>query len=203
MKCNDALPLLHEYLDGVISGPDRSNLKEHLLSCAGCRQRLQQLEKVEAMIQAWSPPDVPEGLSERIMQALPPAKRRSAFYRFIRKHPAASVAAVFAMVMLSSFLTSWDADQELLVKGTDLQSVVIKGDTVYVPAGHKVAGDLTVENGKLQVDGQVEGNVVVIDGAVNYASTAQISGSITKIDEAFSWLLYKMNTWFSQVSHSR
>ncbi|SDE12082.1 Transmembrane transcriptional regulator (anti-sigma factor RsiW) [Paenibacillus sp. UNCCL117] len=203
MECKEALPLLHEYLDGGLEGKDSVRLKEHLLVCAGCRSRLQQFEKVEALVHAWSTPAVPEGLTERVMQALPPAKRRNAFYRFVRKHPAASVAAIFALVMLSSFVSTWSNDRELLVKGTDLQSVVIKGDTVIVPAGRKVAGDLTVENGKLQVDGEVEGNVTIIDGTVNYASTAHISGQITQIDEAFSWMWYKMNTWFAQVSEAR
>ncbi len=155
---------------------------------------------MEALVHAWTPPSVPDDLTEKIMRALPPVKRHNALYRFIRKHPAASVAAVFAMVMLSSFLSTWNDDQVLAVKGPDLQSVVIKGDTVYVPAGSIVAGDLTVENGKLQVDGDVKGNVVVIDGSVNYASTAHISGQIKQIDEVFSWAWYKMNAWLAQVS---
>lgn len=200
MDCKEALPLLHEYLDGGLSGAQSSQLKEHLLGCAECRARLKEYEKVEAMIHAWAPPGVPDDMTEKIMRALPPVKRRNAFYRFIRKHPAASVAAVFAMVMLSSFLSTWDNDHVLAVRGPDLQSVVIKGDTVYVPVGTKVAGDLTVENGKLQVDGDVEGNVVVIDGSVNYASTAHISGQIKQIDEVFSWAWYKMNAWFTHVS---
>ncbi|MEK8127851.1 zf-HC2 domain-containing protein [Paenibacillus filicis] len=203
MECKEALPLLHEYLDGSLDGADSVRLKEHLLVCADCRRRLQQFEKVEALVHSWTAPAVPEGLTERVMQALPPVKRRNAFYRYIRKHPAASVAAIFALVMLSTFVSTWNDDRELLVKGADLQSVVIKGDTVYVPAGRKVAGDLTIENGKLQVDGEVEGNVTVIDGSVHYASTAHISGQITQIDQAFGWLWYKMNTWFSQVSDAK
>ncbi|CAG7657148.1 zf-HC2 domain-containing protein [Paenibacillus allorhizosphaerae] len=200
MDCNEALPLLHEYLDGSLQGRDSAALKQHLLGCAECRKRLQQFEKMEALISAKTPSEVPEGLTERIMQALPPVKRHNPFYRWVRKHPAVSVAAVFFLVMFSSFVSVWNDDQELLVKGSDLESVVIKGNTVYVPAGATVSGDLTVENGITQVDGDIKGSLIVIDGSVNLASTAHISGQVKTIDEAFSWLWYKMNAWIVQLS---
>jgi len=146
---------------------------------------------------------VPEGLTERIMQSLPPVKRQNPFYRWVRKHPAVSVAAVFFLVMFSSFVASWNDNQELLVKGSDLESVVIKGNTVYIPAGATVSGDLTVENGVTQVDGDIKGSLIVIDGKVNLASTAHISGQVKMIDEAFSWLWYKMNAWIVQLSDSK
>lgn len=197
MNCTEALPMLHQYLDGDLSGQEARGLKEHLLACPACRNRLQQLEKVEALIQSWPAPRVPEGMTERIMKALPPEKRTGSWYRWFRKHPAVSVAAVFAFVMMGSFLAGWDQDKELLVKGTDLESVVIKGDTVYVPAGKTIAGNLTVENGRLEVEGDIKGDIVVIDGKVNLASTAHISGQVKQIDEAFSWLWFKMSQWIT------
>ena len=70
----------------------------------------------------------------------------------------------------------------------------------YVPQGHKLAGNLTVQHGKMQVDGEIDGNVVVIDGSMNLASTAHISGQVTKVDEAFEWMWFKFNEFFSQIS---
>jgi anti-sigma factor RsiW len=203
MNCREALPMLHQYLDGDLEGQEKKALKEHLLACMDCRRRLQQLEKVEALVQAWPSPQVPEGLTERIMSALPPEKRRGSWSRWFRKHPAASVAAVFFVVMMGSFLSMWDNDQELIVKGTDLQSVVIQGDTVYVPAGKTVAGNLTVENGKLEVEGDIRGDITVIDGRMNLASTAHISGQVTQIDEAFSWLWFKTGQFITQLSQTK
>ncbi|WP_028552569.1 zf-HC2 domain-containing protein [Paenibacillus sp. UNC451MF] len=203
MDCRDALPLMHEYMDGELKGSEAIALKEHLLACPACRERLKQLEKVEALIQAVPQQGVPSGLTERIMRALPPEKRKNPWWQWVRRHPAASVAAVFVLVMMGSFLSLWNEDTELLVKGSDLQSVVIKGDTVYVPAGKTVAGNLMVENGKLQVDGDIKGNIVIIDGSVVMASTAHISGQITEVDQAFSWLWYKMNDWASTISQSK
>lgn len=203
MDCKEALPLLHEYLDGGLDRRESAVLKEHMLVCEACRRRLQQYEKVEAFVHAWPPQQMPEGLTERVMQVLPPVSEHHPWYQWIRRHPAVSVAAAFFLVMMSVFISTWNDDRELLVKGKDLQSVVIQGSTVYVPAGKKVAGDLTVENGELMVDGDIEGNIVVIDGSVNLASTAHISGQIKEIDEAFSWVLYKMNQWFTLVSGSK
>jgi anti-sigma factor RsiW len=197
MNCIEALPMLHQYLDGDLSGQEAKGLKEHLMACPACRNRLQQLEKVEALVQSWPAPQLPEGITERIMNALPPERRTGSWNRWFRKHPAVSVAAVFALVMMGSFLTGWNQDKELLVKGSDLESVVIKGDTVYVPAGKTIAGNLTVENGRLEVEGDIKGDIVVIDGKVNLASTAHISGQVTQIDEAFSWLWFKMSHWMS------
>ncbi|MCS7464729.1 zf-HC2 domain-containing protein [Paenibacillus doosanensis] len=203
MDCREALPLMHEYLDGGLKGREALALKEHLLVCPACRERLKQLEKVEALVQAWPQQEVPSGLTERIMQALPPERRKQPWWLWVRRHPAASVAAVFVLVMMGSFISLWNEDTELLVKGSDLSSVVIKGDTVYVPEGKTVAGNLMVENGKVQVDGDIKGNIVVIDGTVAMASTAHISGQVTEIDQAFGWLWYKMNDWVSTISQAK
>ncbi|TDF91726.1 zf-HC2 domain-containing protein [Paenibacillus piri] len=204
MECKEALPLIHEYLDGGLQGTEALKLKEHLLACPSCRDRLKHLEKVEAMIQSWPRQQIMSSdLTERIMRSLPPVKSTSPWWRWVRTHPAASVAAVFILVMMGSFMSLWNQDSELVVKGTDLQSVVIHGDTVLVPVGKTVAGNLMVENGKLQVDGDIKGNIVVIDGSVNLASTAHISGQITEIDEAFSWLWFKMNDLATKISESK
>lgn len=200
MVCEEALPLMHEYLDGELEDDRAIALKRHLLTCANCKKALRQLETTEALVKSLPAAKAPDYLKDRIMQALPPIKRERNWTEWFRRHPAVSVAVVFVMVMLGSFVSLWNEDRELLVKGSDLEQVVIKGDTVYVPAGHKVAGNLMVKSGKLQVDGEINGNLVVIDGSVNLASTAHISGHITKIDEAFEWMWFKINEFFSQLS---
>lgn len=200
MDCKEALPLLHEYLDGELQRVEAAKLKQHLAECAGCRKRLAQFEKVEALIQAWPKPEVPADMASRIMQSLPPARRKP-WYSWVRRHPAISVAVVFLMVMAASFASLWDEDKELMLKGDDLQAVVIEGNTVIVPEGKTVTGDLTVKGGKLQVEGDVQGNLVVIDGSVVMASTAHISGQVKTIDEAFSWVWFKVNELFGQLSN--
>jgi len=199
MDCKEALPLIHEYMDGGLERSATASLNDHLSTCPTCKMRLKQLERVEALVQSWPRVEASAGLTERIMSALPQVKQRSIWRQWVRNHPAISVAAVFVLVMTGSFMSMWNENSELMVKGKDLQSVVIQGNTVYVPVGKTVAGNIMVENGKLQVDGDIEGNIVVIQGSVNLASTAHISGQITQIDEAFSWLWFKMNGLASKI----
>ncbi len=74
----------------------------------------------------------------------------------------------------------WNQDKELLVKGDHLDQVVIKGDTVYVPKGRTVEGNLTVKGGSIDVEGDIQGNLVVIGGSANLASTAKVGSYVKK-----------------------
>ncbi|MNI01948.1 Anti-sigma-W factor RsiW [compost metagenome] len=61
-------------------------------------------------------------------------------------------------------------------------------------------GNLIVQSGKLKVEGDVKGNLVVIDGSLYMASTAHISGNVTQVDEALSWFWYKVNEFVGLMS---
>ncbi len=196
MNCKEAIPLIHEYLDGDLEAGRLQQLHSHLQSCGDCRLHMKQLEQTDALIRSAAGAEIPENLAERIMAAVPRPKTRIPVLSWIKRHPAVSVAAMFFVVMLGSYLSLWNQDTSLVVKGNDLEEVEIKGDTVVVPAGHKVHGDLFVEHGSLQVDGEVDGNLVVVDGRLNMASTAVISGQVTLIDKTLDWLWYRMNRWF-------
>ncbi|UJF33722.1 zf-HC2 domain-containing protein [Paenibacillus hexagrammi] len=200
MNCREALPLMHEYLDGDLQGSEAKALKEHLIACTACHTLFRELERTDAIVKSLPSVRASDDLSARIMNSLPPLKKRSSWMEWVRRHPAVSVAAVFAVVMFGSFMSMWNDDQQLMVKGTDLQNVVIQGDTVIVPKGHTVNGDLVVQGGKLEVEGDVTGDLTVIDGSLNLASTAHISGQVTKVDEAVSWVWYKMNEFFTVFS---
>jgi anti-sigma factor RsiW len=200
MKCKEALPLMHDYLDGDVLGPEAIQLKEHLIGCTDCHALFKQLERTDALVRALPPKGVPDDLSERIMNGLPPVKKRNAWTQWVRRHPAVSVAAVFIAVMFGSFMSMWNQGGELMVQGTDLQDLVFQGDTVIVPEGHTYNGDLVVQSGKLQVQGDVKGNLVVIDGSLNLASTAHISGQVTQVDQALSWVWYKVNQFLTKFA---
>jgi anti-sigma factor RsiW len=201
MQCSDALPLIHEYLDGDLEGADAVELKKHLLLCPDCNKLFKQMEQTEACIRLLPKTPVPSDLTARIMGNIPvKKKRRESWLKWLRTHPALSVASVFLLVMATSFLSLWDQDKDMVVKGASLDQVVIQGDTVIIPQGHTVQGDLTVKRGKVQVDGSVDGNVTVIDGSYNLASTAYISGHVNSVDETLEWIWYKVNEVFSWVT---
>lgn len=198
MDCKEAILLMHDYLDGDVTGPEAAQLKKHLIGCAGCQERYTKLEKAGALVSSLKPVYAPSHMTtSAIMQSLPAPTKRSAWVKWPRRHPAASVAAIFLVVMLGSFLTMWNEDTQLVVHGSDLEQVVIKGNTVVVPEGHTVQGNLIIENGQIEVNGKINGNLVVIDGNYALASTAQISGDITSVNQAVEWIWFKLNQLFS------
>ncbi|WP_150273227.1 zf-HC2 domain-containing protein [Paenibacillus tepidiphilus] len=203
MECKLAVSMMHDYLDDDLPELQQRELKEHLLSCPDCRAKFKELEQTDILMFSLMHhnPVTSDDLVGRIMSALPATKKERAFVTWIKRHPALTAASVFILVMLMSSVTFWNQDKQLVVRGTNLDQVVIQGDTVIVPTGTTVAGDLTVENGKTQVYGEVNGNVTVIDGSLYQASTAHISGQAKKIDQALSWIWYKVTNMFSEVAY--
>lgn len=207
MDCKVATVRIHDYLDGDLPKDEINELQGHLRGCPACQARFEQLEKTDAAaylaIESLRPEkpydeEASRELKHRIMAAVPISKKkeRSAFVRFLYKYPGLTAAAVFLMVMLGSFMASWEQDSKLIVSGEDLQHIIIDGNTVIVPEGVEFDGNLTVENGKVEVQGSVKGNVTVIDGSMVLASTGHIAGQSRTIDQALDWFWYKMTSAF-------
>ncbi len=200
MNCKQANPLIHDYLDAALEGPKLTELKQHLLDCPACREALDGLEQAEACLRVMPQPMASHDLGVRIMSALPKQPRATQFKRWLKRHPAISVAAVFIMVMMSSFLSLWDSEHKLMVQGNDLEDIIIQGDLVIIPEGRTVNGDLLIENGKLQVYGNIQGNLVVVDGSIFTASTASIAGQVTSVNEKIDRFWYKVKEFMSGFS---
>jgi anti-sigma factor RsiW len=200
MNCKEALPWMHEYMDGDITVLEAVELKKHFNSCAGCKAVFGKLENMEALVKTLPRVDAPSDLAERILLNIPQPKKRSVMVKWMKRHPAVAAASIFFLVMMSSFLSLWNQDKDLVVKGANMDQVVIHGDSVYVPAGHTVDGDLMVKRGKIQVDGEVKGNLIVIDGSYNLASTAHISGEVKQVDQALEWLWFEVNQIFTDIA---
>lgn len=211
MNCNVAITMMHDYLDDDLSRGDTVSLKKHLLACPDCRKRFEQLEQAEAYTQA-SMSFVAHGssimaagpsaqLKARIMQQLPKPPVSQSWLGWVRRHPAITVAAMFIAIMLSSFVAMWEQDQELVIRGNDIQQLVVEGHTVIIPENVVVNGDLTIENGTMEVFGEINGNLTIIDGTVNMASTAKIIGESREITQAMDWIWYKVRQTFSGLTN--
>ncbi|MBO2946238.1 zf-HC2 domain-containing protein [Paenibacillus sp. F411] len=203
MNCKVAVSLMHDYLDNDLSKPQQLELKAHMVECTDCRNRLEELEKTDMLLfslthHATGPS---EDLTERIMGMLPKEKKQKAWVTWVKRHPAITAAALFLVVMLFSTVSFWDQNNQLVVRGTELDKLVIKGQTVIIPPDQTITGDITVENGKTEVFGQVEGNLTVIDGELFQASTAYISGQVKDIDKAMDWIWYKITNLFTDVAY--
>ncbi|WJY27055.1 MULTISPECIES: anti-sigma factor family protein [Sporosarcina] len=196
-KCPiEVVQYMHEYLDGEIAPEHERELHEHLEDCEECSRLFDELSGTAAFLGLAEPIKAPAGFAEGVMARLPEttAKKRSAASRWLRKHPMLSAAALFLILMSAALFSSYNTSEQLVV--TMQPNLVIEGDTVVVPAGEVVKGDVVVKNGDLRIEGEVDGNVTVIRGEKYMASTAVVTGNIEEIDKLFDWLWYKIKTAF-------
>ena len=70
MNCQKAQYLIQEYLEKELDASKRTELSQHLLECAKCREEMNQMERADTYFsrQPWLPP--PENLKENIMAKL-------------------------------------------------------------------------------------------------------------------------------------
>lgn len=187
---------MHDYLDGDISHEHEQELKKHLQSCSDCQQYMHELSDTVAFIKSAQHVTAPPNFEEAVMAKLPKPKNRVGVQRWLRNHPFLVAVAVFCIFMSATILGSFADDKHFYV--SKQPNLVVDGQTVIVPEGEIVKGDIVVKNADLVVKGEVDGNITVINGQY-MASTAVVSGQIEEINEAFEWLWYTVKNGFSEV----
>ncbi|KAB2332168.1 anti-sigma factor [Cytobacillus depressus] len=198
MNCPAEVVLyMHEYLDEEISTEHESELRAHLHSCKECQAHFHELRKTVALVRSTSHIQVPTDFTANVMAKLPKEKRKVGFQRWIRQHPLLTAASLFLVLMMGSFLSSWEQDRQFSV--SKQPNLVVQNDTVIVPKGEVVKGDIIVKNGKLKIEGQVEGNVTVINGEKYLASANQVTGDIEEVNAVFDWMWYHIKKTATEV----
>lgn len=193
----NVIHLMDDYLDGDISPSDERQLKEHLESCNDCRKLYQALSKTIAFVQSASHMQAPSNFVQKTMERLPKEKQRAGVQRWFRRHPMLAAAALFCVLMSAALFTNFNDDQQFSF--TKQPNLVVEGQTVIVPEGQTVVGDLTVRNGDLRVEGELQGDVTIVNGQY-MASSGVITGEIEEIDKAFEWLWYTLKNGFKDAA---
>ena len=188
---------MHAYLDGDISHEDERILNEHLEECSACREIMDGLMDSVTLLESAMPLQAPDGFVDGVMSRLPKEKSQVGIQRWLRSHPLLAAAAMFFILMSASVFSSFGNDQQFSV--TKQPNLVVEGQTVLVPEGEVVKGDVIVKNGELRVEGEVDGSITVINGSKYMASTAVVTGTSEEIDEAFDWLWYKIKKTVKEV----
>ncbi|MBB5150438.1 MULTISPECIES: anti-sigma factor family protein [Ureibacillus] len=179
---------MHEYLDGDISREHEQVLKQHLKTCTECQQHMHQLSDTIAFIKSAAHITAPPHFEEKVMKRLPRPKSRVGVQKWLRRHPFLVAAAMFVLFMSATLFGSFNDDKFSVTKQPNL---IVEGQTVIVPEGEVVKGDIVVKNGDIVVEGEVDGNIIVINGEY-MASTAVVSGQIQEIDQVFEWIWYEI-----------
>ncbi|OEH92616.1 anti-sigma factor family protein [Bacillus solimangrovi] len=198
MKCSqEIVELMHKYLDEETTSQEETILREHLQQCEDCRQHFHHLKKTIAIIQSSTHIEAPSGFTANVMKALPKEKKSVGYRRWLRSHPFLSAAAVFMLLMMSSVLSLWDQGEQFSV--SKQKNLKIENQLVIVPEGEVVEGDVIVRNGDIKIEGEVRGDVVVINGKKYMASAGNVTGELEEINAAFDWIWYNIKESFGKV----
>lgn len=182
---------MHEYLDGDISSEHEQELETYLRNCEDCQKHMQELTSAIEFVKSAAVIEAPPNFVEQVMNNLPKRKPSSGVQRWLRRHPIWVAVAMFCILMSATLFSGYKNDQQFsFTKQPNLQ---VEGQTVIVPKGETIKGDIVVKNGDIVVNGEVDGDITVINGKY-MASTANVTGQIEVVDEAFEWLWYKIKS---------
>ncbi|WML50253.1 anti-sigma factor [Neobacillus sp. PS3-34] len=189
MNCSEQIiEFMHDYLDEEIAPENEVILRQHLQSCKECEILFNEMKKTETLVQGISRMEAPSDFTQNVLSRLPKEKKKVGFQRWLRHHPVLAAASVFIILMMGSLLSTWNQDHEFSVSKQN--NLVVKNDTVIVPKGKVVKGDVIVKNGKLKIEGEVQGDVTVINGEKYLASAGHVTGEIKEVNAVFDWLWF-------------
>jgi anti-sigma factor RsiW len=181
---------MHEYLDEEIDPKNEMILREHLKGCKECETLFNEYKKTIAVVKGTSRMQAPPDFTAKVMASLPKEKKKVGMQRWLRNHPLIAAASLFLLLMTGSVFSTWNQEREFSVSKQD--NLVVQNDTVIVPEGEVVKGDVIVRNGKLKIEGEVQGNVTVINGEQYLASAGHVTGQIEEVNAVFDWIWYHM-----------
>lgn len=198
VKCTEeVIQLMHEYFDEELSPDNEKKLTEHLNSCSECFAYFQQLKKAVTFVQGSSQIQAPDNFTVNVMAKLPPVRRKVGLQSWMKLHPLMTAASVFLVLMTGSLVSSWQNDHKFSV--TNQSNLVVQNHKVIVPEGKVVKGDVIVRNGELRIEGEVQGDVTVINGDHYLASAGHVTGEIEEVNKVFDWLWYQMKRTYNKV----
>jgi len=96
MKCEDVSNGLIAYMDGRINSAERKKLDEHLVGCADCRTRAEEMRKMWTVLDEMPVIEPSFGFDARARQRVAAEPRRSWFSGFI---PAPRLALAMALLI--------------------------------------------------------------------------------------------------------
>lgn len=197
---------MHKYLDGDLTKEEEKGLIAHLEDCTECQTHFHELKRTITFIKSVETISAPAHFTQQVMQNLPTEKKRVKYARWFKLHPIFTAAAIFFIFMFAGVFSAWHQDTKLVVSKQD--NLIIEGDTVIVPKGVTVKGDLVVKNGNLDIQGTVDGNVTLINGKLVQddlngeglmASVGEVNGEFETVDEIFEWIWYNIKRLFKSV----
>lgn len=206
MDCKDeAIVLMHSYLDGDLTKDEEDRLRKHLERCSDCQRHFHELNRTVTLLELKDTMEAPATFTAQVMEQLPKEKKHVKYTRWLKRHPIMTAAAVLVFFFMGTILSAWTEENKLVVSKEE--NLIIKGDTVIVPEGVRVSGDLIVKNGKLMIEGIVEGDVTLINSVLVEAlddkglmtTAGEVHGEMKNVDRMFEWIWYNIQETIDHV----
>jgi anti-sigma factor RsiW len=202
MTCHEYRKWMHEYLDGELPPAEKERLFAHIEECPSCKKELHDLQKTIMLLQGHAHVEAPDDFTMRVMSSLPKENKRVRFKRWMKHHPLLVAASLFLILMASSLFSIWNqGPAQMTVSAPNIDQLIIEHDQnlVIVPDDVVVNGDLVIRHGSVEVRGKVTGDVLVTDGGIYLASTANIVGDAEEIDQFMKWAWFHMQRWIKEA----
>ncbi|TES49925.1 anti-sigma factor [Shouchella lehensis] len=204
MDCHSYNELIHIYLDGDATPEQKAELYAHMDVCPECKAHVNELKKAIAFIQSSSHIEAPADFTTSVMNQIPKKKKRvPKVKRLFKKHPILVAAAVFFLMMSTAVFSTWTQNDSIVVSGNGPFVIDKVNGVVTVPEGAVIDGDLMVRNGTLQLDGEVRGDILLLNSSFDkdslYASPNQVTGDIEEVDQFLHWIWFNTKDFFTDV----
>ncbi|OEG00231.1 hypothetical protein BHF71_05435 [Vulcanibacillus modesticaldus] len=199
MKCHETESIMHAYLDDDIDGYPYQEFLEHIKTCHKCKKHFEELKITERLLKQLPMVSTPPDFVQKLMQQLPQKESKTRIKRWLVKYPVVVAASIFLLLFSISLVTYMEQDNELKIVTTDQAKLIVKGNEVIVPEGKKIIGDLIIENGNLKINGEVKGNVTVINGDILMANASQVDGHTKQIDRLYEWIWYNLKNLWTKI----
>ncbi|WP_096438260.1 anti-sigma factor family protein [Alteribacter populi] len=190
---------LHQYLDEEMTLLEKKQFEQHIMTCRECENHLRELRKTIAIVQSASHIEAPSNFTANVMNKLPQEKKAQKWKTWMRKHPFMLAAAVFMLLFVTSVSSIWSGGSHITVQGQGNFKIDEERNVVIIPQGETIEGDLLIKNGDIEVEGEVLGNITVINGENYLASAGHVAGEINEINQMMGWLWYETKSFLNEV----
>ena len=200
MACSNPInQLINKVLDQETTEQEYHDFEEHILACKDCRERFEQLRETEQLLRSIKKVEVPDYFTEKVMQQIVRSKKESRLIIWLKKHPFGTAAALFIVLMAGYIFSLWEQTPfHAEVQGSG-EIAYEDHQTVIVPKGEVIKGDLIVQNGKVKIEGKVDGDVILIHSDSLLASAGHVTGDIKEVNQILEWIWYHLKQIFNKV----
>lgn len=195
MNCKKAIEMMHDYLDDI-NKKCSNELQRHQEYCKSCKSIFEELKMTDKKLKNKVNEELTCDFVDNIIKEISGKKRTQKINIFSRKYPAIFAASIFLILFSISLISYIIPDDELKIVSENQQDLIVSGSEVIIPVGEEIEGDILIENGDLNIQGAVSGNVTVVNGELLLASVDNIDGNTNQIDRFFEILWYRIkNLW--------